>query len=257
MQIVAKGFARAGGGHLGRLGMLSCFHRTCEDLLRHSICPLTSNCLIWLTLMPLARVAVNRHAPTSKWLQVSLQSLPCQLGVADYPGNQVLIPQPRSSKQTAALAEWLVQRIKGMKQVVLGHPQPRSILTSIPLPDPADNGSFSATRLALLLMSVADVEDSLEIAVFQLGKIDFSANALLRMQHCLSAPLHFCLYHFNHSCALVCCCFCSSICALTVLPVVSAVGPVLYSNLHYFPCTQAVVPMQIQHCCWMKAATAF
>ena len=135
-------------------------------------------------------------------LQVSLQSLPCRLGVADFPGSNVLITQPSSSQQTVTLVSWLVQRVKGIKQVVLGNPQPRSVLATIPFPDPADDGSYSQSHLLLFLLSFADVEECLELVVCQMGMLtatvvtgvlahvtngpnrDFCQPGLLPLLHC-------------------------------------------------------------------------
>ena len=92
-----------------------------------------------------------------------------------------MITQPPSSKHSAALAAWLVQRVKGMKQVILGYPKPRSVLTNFPLPDPLDNGTFSATRQVLLSMAAMEVADSFRLAVFEMGM--FAATGDVHLQN--------------------------------------------------------------------------
>lgn len=46
---------------------------------------------------------------------VTLQSLPCKFAALPILDNGLMITQPHSSKHSAALAAWLVQRVQGMK----------------------------------------------------------------------------------------------------------------------------------------------
>ena len=109
----------------------------------------------------------SQQKPLLRIPQVSLQSLPCQLRVADMGGNNVMITVPPESMRSIALAVWLVQRLRGMKQVVLGYPKKRSVLVTLPLS--VDHGSFSATRQVLSSMTATKVEERFELAIFEMG----------------------------------------------------------------------------------------
>ena len=101
-------------------------------------------------------------------------------------GNGVMITQPASSKQSAALAGWLVQRLKGMKQVFLGYPKKRSVLVTFPLPDPRDDGTFSDTHLVLSSMAAAEVGESFQLGVFEMGMYATTADQPLQQPPDLS-----------------------------------------------------------------------
>lgn len=129
MQSVAKGLARrAGRGALGRRG------KRCE-LQQYRTLP-----------------------PT----------LTCKAGTLPLLDYGCMITQPPSSKHSAALAAWLVQRVQGMRQVILGYPKPRSVLVTFPLPDP-HAGAFSATRQVLSFVAAVKVAQSFQLAVFEMG----------------------------------------------------------------------------------------
>ena len=148
------------------------------------------------------------------YLQVSLQSLLCRPAVLDLSGNNVLISQPPLSSHSDSLAKWVVKRIDGIKQVVLGHPKPRSVLATLPLPDPADDGSFSSTGPLLHLLSTTNVDEGLEVAIFQLGT-SAAPVVLLLMHACV---------HLNSSCCSSCTptilssCCCNSFLVYMILP---------------------------------------
>lgn len=191
-------------------------------------------------------------------LQVSLQSLPCRLGVADFPGSNVLVTQPSSSQQTVTLVSWLVQRVKGIRQVVLGNPEPRSVLATIPLPDPADDGSYSKTHLLLFLLSFAEVEESLELVICQMGMLAASAITGVHADVTSGTKENWSLCTFAPR---VCCCmsavlpsYSATCCCKHWRPNSQHFCPTVLLSLHSYACSHsfAVLFLQIHHFYWMK-----
>lgn len=94
--------------------------------------------------------------------QVSLQNLPCPLAIVETDSSSVVISQPPSSQHSAALAEWLVHRHKGMNQVVLGYPKKQSGMANYPHP------AFG-TYQVLSLMAAKELGQSLQLYIFKMG----------------------------------------------------------------------------------------
>ena len=93
--------------------------------------------------------------------------LPCELAFAEMGGNNVMISVPPLSNYCTAVGAWLVQRLRGMKQVVLGYPKNCSVLVTFPLP--VDDGSLSATHQVLSSMTAIEIEESFQLAIFEMG----------------------------------------------------------------------------------------